>query len=695
MDKKASTSHRIPTPLDITAAWTSQVAQVSALRRLLDVEQRSLFGRFSRIYRELCVQPRAHRRRLQRTLRTSLARMALLVALGHVPLAQAANIRVTAANPGISADGECSLIEAIINANDDAQTHADCAAGSGVDTIILSGNTYTLTAPFAALNGLPPVTSPITIEGNSAIIERNSAAADFRIMEVSNGGDLTLNDTTVTGGFVSEGAAGGILVSPLYGGDTSVTLNNSTVSGNTGSGIRAQGSPPYPAYGFDANITLNNSTVSRNTGDGIFFGDFEVDSESDLVLNNSTVSGNTDNGIVVNDRGATATVNNSTASDNVTGIYAPGCESLVVNNSTVSGNTGAGVNTYCGVTVNSSNVVGNGSGVYSRFFIEVNSSTISGNSGQGVGCSAYYGGCDLTMTNSTVSGNTTSDNQWGGGVYINGDAFISNSTITGNTADGNGGGIGVWDGDVLLKNSVVSGNRVVAGGVGAEIHVRECGDGCVSNNNVLGHDGLTNAEAFSGGFVPDPNDITATSDGTNPTALDSILDTTLQDNGGPTETHALVPGSPAIDAASPDCPPPDTDQRGVSRPQGSACDIGAFELQPTGRTVDIDIKPGNAVNPINPRSKGKLKVAILTTEDFDANTVDVSTIQFGPDGAQPVKYRLDDVDDDRDWDLVLKFKTRHTGIACGDTEATLTAQTIDGTPITGTDSIKTVGCKKK
>jgi hypothetical protein len=55
----------------------------------------------------------------------------------------------------------------------------------------------------------------------------------------------------------------------------------------------------------------------------------------------------------------------------------------------------------------------------------------------------------------------------------------------------------------------------------------------------------------------------------------------LADNGGPTETHALLAGSPAIDAGSPDCPPPATDQRGVLRPQGAACDIGAFESEAT------------------------------------------------------------------------------------------------------------------
>jgi hypothetical protein len=112
-------------------------------------------------------------------------------------------------------------------------------------------------------------------------------------------------------------------------------------------------------------------------------------------------------------------------------------------------------------------------------------------------------------------------------------------------------------------------------------------------------------------------------------------------------------------------------------------------------SIMIDIKPGSNENPINPRSRGKVPVAILTTEEFDASTVDVSTVHFGPDGAQPVHYALEDVDGDTDWDLVLHFNTQETGITCGDTEATLMGQTLDDVQITGTGSIKTVGCKKK
>lgn len=116
-----------------------------------------------------------------------------------------------------------------------------------------------------------------------------------------------------------------------------------------------------------------------------------------------------------------------------------------------------------------------------------------------------------------------------------------------------------------------------------------------------------------------------------------------------------------------------------------------FTFEPFIQDIAIDIKPGNDENPIKPRSKDTIKVAILTTHDFDASTVNASTVRFG--AAVPVRYRLDDVDDDGDLDLLLKFNIQDTGIACGDTEATLTAQTSDGVQL-GTGSIKTVGCKK-
>jgi len=110
--------------------------------------------------------------------------------------------------------------------------------------------------------------------------------------------------------------------------------------------------------------------------------------------------------------------------------------------------------------------------------------------------------------------------------------------------------------------------------------------------------------------------------------------------------------------------------------------------------VAIDIQPNKSTNKVKPDSSGLISVAILTTEDFDAQQVNLDTVRFGPDGAAEVHSRnhVQDVDNDGDMDLLLHFRILQTGIQCGDTEATLTGETWDEVPIIGTDSIVTVRC---
>lgn len=111
------------------------------------------------------------------------------------------------------------------------------------------------------------------------------------------------------------------------------------------------------------------------------------------------------------------------------------------------------------------------------------------------------------------------------------------------------------------------------------------------------------------------------------------------------------------------------------------------------KIVELDIKPGSEPNSINPKSNGVIPVAILTTADFDATTVDPLSVAFGPDGAEEShsKGHIEDVDGDGDDDLLLHFKTKETGIASGDTEACLTGSTFGGDAIEGCDAIQTVG----
>lgn len=111
--------------------------------------------------------------------------------------------------------------------------------------------------------------------------------------------------------------------------------------------------------------------------------------------------------------------------------------------------------------------------------------------------------------------------------------------------------------------------------------------------------------------------------------------------------------------------------------------------------VQIDIKPGSFPNGIDPRSKGVIPVAILTTETFDATTVDPLSVAFGPGAAAETHGRghLEDANSDGVLDIVLHFRTQDAAIQCGDPEASLAGHTVDGVSIEGLDSIRTVGCK--
>ena len=113
--------------------------------------------------------------------------------------------------------------------------------------------------------------------------------------------------------------------------------------------------------------------------------------------------------------------------------------------------------------------------------------------------------------------------------------------------------------------------------------------------------------------------------------------------------------------------------------------------------VAIDVAPGNKENTISARSTGGIWVAILSTTDsahaFDpVSQVDTSTVVFGPDGANPVRNRAQDINKDGLPDLLLQFKLAATGLHCGETQAALTGSTFDGRPFRGTDSITAVGC---
>jgi CSLREA domain-containing protein len=197
--------------------------------------------------------------------------------------------------------------------------------------------------------------------------------------------------------------------------------------------------------------------------------------------------------------------------------------------------------------------------------LTIDRSTISGNhsldgNGGGVHIDAMT---PLMITNSTISSNSAAVN--GGGIYdsAGGSVSISDATIAGNRADddamlgGDGGGVSTVGGSTLtLRRTVVAGNSDASPGNEAP----DCSGAVTSGgSNLIGSDaGCT--------YAADPTDKVGMSPLLGP----------LADNGGHTQTHALLPGSPAIDSVSGACEA--SDQRGVPRPQSAGCDIGAYEL---------------------------------------------------------------------------------------------------------------------
>jgi hypothetical protein len=110
--------------------------------------------------------------------------------------------------------------------------------------------------------------------------------------------------------------------------------------------------------------------------------------------------------------------------------------------------------------------------------------------------------------------------------------------------------------------------------------------------------------------------------------------------------------------------------------------------------VDIDVSPGAGRNPINVGKRGMIPFVISTSETFDASTIDVSTLLFGPGEAMAAHEggHLEDADGDGDIDLVIHVRAEDTGIQCGDTTATFSATTFDGQAVAGSSAIEVIGC---
>lgn len=203
-----------------------------------------------------------------------------------------------------------------------------------------------------------------------------------------------------------------------------------------------------------------------------------------------------------------------------------------------------------------------GGGIHSEGSLNLRNSTVRSNNALNAAGVFNFAG-NATVTNSTINGNTATSN--GGGITNSGGGglAVTNATVTSNKAtSGFGGGIYRFSGTVNLTNTIISGNTSASG--------PDCsGTPTSQGHNLIG-------EATGCTFTPATGDQV----GTQESPVDPLL-APLQDNGGPTFVHALLTGSPAIDAGD-DSAAPATDQRGISRPQGAATDIGAFERELVG-----------------------------------------------------------------------------------------------------------------
>jgi len=477
-------------------------------------------------------------RRARTSLWLAVVALLALAAVLRPPAAHAANITVAAGEVAINANGQCSLREAIINANNDAATHADCAAGAaGVDTITLAVGTYTLTDSFASYSGatgLPQITSAITIDGNGATIDRSGGNV-FRLFAVSNTGNLTLNDLALTDGAMNSDVGGG----GIYNAGGTVTISDSQLSGH--SGTNSQGGGAIRASG--GTTTINSSILTGNQA------------------SNSNGGG---------------------------GLYADNSATVTINDSTLSGNTASNTN---GGAIK----IGSGSNN-----VTLNRSTLGATNTANGGAALAIDAGSVTLNNVTVSGNTA-QSAGGGGLYNNGGTLtLNNTTVTGNQTTNAGGGILSNSGTLNLNRSIVSGNTGNTG-YDSGYEVVSYGTENANNYNVFGRDGISNPRAFAYSFTPGASDVNATDDGFN-VPIANILNTTLANNGGPTSTHALVAVSPAIDlapsAACTAAPISGVDQRGYPRnvdgnatASANECDAGAYEYlsSPPPTTGDIVI----------------------------------------------------------------------------------------------------------
>jgi hypothetical protein len=361
----------------------------------------------------------------------------------------------------------------------------------------------------------------------------------------------------------ANSASGGGSVTLASGCVYSLTAANNTVDGGNG----------LPVITGQVTIDGSGATITRSSTAA--FRLFDVASGGRLSLSNVTLSnGLADDGVsgggAIFSHGP-LTVTHTTFSDN----SAPA----------KTGTSGGAIDNSGSLAVSFSMFTGNsgqeGGGIFSQNTASVTTTTFSGNQ-----ATIFGGGAIVSAVGTmTVADDTFTQNTGPGGGAIDNDAtvHITDSTFTGNTAGSNGGGAIQNFGTVTITQSTLSGN---SSAFGANLHNFTTGSPMTVSQSIVanGTGGGSNCSGSPAIVDGGHNIDTGTSCGFS-AANHSMTSTNpdlgpLASNGGPTQTMALPAGSPAVNAVpvtAPGCTG-GTDQRGVSRPQGLACDIGAYEL---------------------------------------------------------------------------------------------------------------------
>jgi hypothetical protein len=454
--------------------------------------------------------------------------------------------------------------------------------GPGANALMVSGNNSETV--FQIDSGTTVAVSNLSIEDGSAL---NNGGAIY------NSGDLTITDSTLSNNSADNGTGGAGGGGAIYNNDGDVTISGSDLSDNDGYGGEDGGGFGGAIDNEGGTVSISASTLSDNQalyGGAVDNGDAGTvgvgDGGGTLTISGSTLSGNNagDGGAIDNaDNGGTGTVTltDSTLTEGSSGLEGGGGifndGTFAINGSDISDNVagspavGGGIDNSGALEITGSTIAGNntgegpGGGIYDDGgTLAIADSTLSGNSSPG-GAGAIENMMDsVTMTDSTVSNN---DGAAGGGIANDGGTeIITSSTVSGNSAEhrGDGGGIDNTSGTVDLAATIVTDSTVGS----------DCSGTITDDSYNLDSDGTCGLSATHHSLSDVKPDLGP-----------------LQNNGGPTETEAPAGGSPVLNQIPVGtmgngvtlCP--GTDQRGVSRPQGTACDMGAVELTPSARAI--------------------------------------------------------------------------------------------------------------